>query len=178
MIDIKKEIQENDVLVVLFGEDYQKNLLDMIKNTEATYKKICYITLNKPYNNLIEVLKKNSIDIEKFNFVDAITSTVIKPASIKNCRFVTAPNALTELNLAIGKECISHNSDLFIFDSLSSLLIYEKGPTLIRFVHSVINELRTYNIKIIFTLLKEDYVSTLMKDLNMFVDKIIEIGKE
>ena len=49
----------------------------------------------------------------------------------------------------------------------------EKGPVLIEFVHSVIQSVKMYKIRIIFTALKSDIDSALMKDLNMFADKVI-----
>lgn len=176
MIDFGKEIHDNEVLVVVCSENYQKILMDVIKEAEKRFEKLCFVTLNKPYNNLAEILKKNNIDIKKFSFIDAITSTVVKPGSAKNCVFVTAPNALTELNIAITKECKNFNPRLFIFDSLSNLLVYEKGPVLIEFVHSVIQSVKMYKIKIIFTALKSDIDSALMKDLSMFADKVIQMG--
>ena len=111
----------------------------------------------------------------KFEFIDGVTSTVRKADSTENCRFIPAPNALTELSLMIDKECKEHMPDLLIFDSLSSLLIYEKEPTLLRFAHAIVNELRINNVKSIFTLLKEDYQSTKIKEISLFVDKIIKV---
>ena len=175
MIDIIKELQKNEVLVLLFEEDYQNNLLRVVKKAEAASKKICYITLTKPYYHLVKFFKQNDINVEKFAFIDGVTSTVRKADSSENCRFIPAPNALTELNLMIAKECKEYMPDLLIFDSLSSLLIYEKEPVLLRFVHTIVNELRMNNVKSIFTLLKEDYDSRAIKDISLFVDKIIKV---
>jgi len=174
MIDIKKDIKDNDVVVVIFKEDYQKNLMEVTRDLSEQFEKICYINLNKPYDALVESFKKNNININKFSFIDGITSTVKTPLFIKEVRFVSAPNDLTNLNIEITKECRENHPNIFIFDSLSSLLVYEKDFVLIEFVHSVIESLRNYKIKILFTSLDADIDSSLMKDLAMFADKIIK----
>ena len=174
MIDLEKEIQDNEITVILCNSDYPEILNEIIKQTSENFEKIGYVTLNKPYNTLIEIFKKNNVDLKKFGFVDAITKSVIKPESIKNCVFISAPNALTEMSIVIKKVSESQHPDIFIFDSLSSLLVYEKGPTLIKFVHSLVEFLRVHKIKIIFIALKSDIDSALIKDLSMFADKMIK----
>lgn len=172
MADLAKEINDNEVLVIVYGEDYQQKLIENIKEAEKQIEKICYVTLNKPYHNLVETFKKNSINLKKFLFIDAITSTVIKPKPADNCLFISSPSALTELNITID-ETAKHSPNLLIFDSLSALLVYQKGPTAIKFVHSIANGLRIHKVKAIFTILKGDVDSVLMKDLGMFADKVI-----
>ncbi len=112
--------------------------------------------------------------MKKFGFIDAITKLVMKPESVKNCVFVSATNALTEASIVVKKVCESQQPDMLIFDSLSSLLAYEKGHVLIKFIHSLVEFLRVHRIRITFIALKEDIDSPLIKDLSMFVDKIIK----
>ncbi len=62
-----------------------------------------------------------------------------------------------------------------MFDSLSTLLAYEGSSSIIQFSHNVITKLRINNCKAVFITLKEDINSELIKDLYMFVDKVVEL---
>ncbi len=45
--------------------------------------------------------------------------------------------------------------------------------TSIKFVHSIVSKIRSADKKCIFFSLKEDADSDMMKDVNMFVDKVV-----
>lgn len=175
MADLTKEFQDNDILVVVFSENYQEKLFELIKEIEKQDEGICYISLNKPYPSLIGSFKKNNINVNKFLFVDAITCTVKRTKPEKNCIFISSPNALTELNIVITETIKSQNFKFLVFDSLSALLVYEKMLGVREFVHSVVNNLRIYKTKGAFIILKGDIDSTVMRDLRMFADKIVKI---
>ena len=42
-----------------------------------TSKKICYISLNKTYNAIEDMLKKEKIDVKKFFFIDTISRSFL-----------------------------------------------------------------------------------------------------
>jgi len=169
---IKKDFFKNNIIVYVCGEDYQKEAIKLIKTAEKKFERINYITLNKTYNELIILFKKEKIDIKKFSFIDAITNMEM-PKTTKNCIYTCSPYMLTEMSIAITKDCINHKPELFIFDSLSSLLVYERGDTLVKFSHSIINFVRAHNTKIAFIIMNKDYNIPVMKDLDMFSDETI-----
>ncbi len=172
--DLQKELKEKSILVVISSEDYQEALKNIIKVAETEMDRICYVSLNQPYKVLVDTFKERGYDLKKFTFIDGITNTLTQFSSAPNCQFISAPNALTELSIAITKEFRKTNPNLIIFDSLSSLLIYQKGSILIEFVHTIIQTVRLNKGKILFTILNADIESPLMKDLSMFADKIIQ----
>jgi hypothetical protein len=57
----------------------------------------------------------------------------------------------------------------------STLLIYEETSTVVKFSHSIISAMRSNGTKLIFTCLKDDAQTELIKDLSMFVDSITEL---
>jgi len=116
-------------------------------------------------------------DLKKFFFIDAVTASVKTPEENDNVVFISSPRALTELNITLNKVLEVGNLDCTVFDSLSTLLVYEDQMTVIRFVHNVMAKLRTTNSKGVFTALKEDITTNLMKDLNMFADKVVELSR-
>jgi hypothetical protein len=174
--DVAAEIKKNQVvLFVLTKNNYTVALVEILKALENVSKKIAYITFNQPYNSLLSNFASKKIPSSKFFFIDTVTKSVKQAAAAPNCIFVSAPNALTEISVAFSKALNEQKCDSSIFDSLSMLLVYEKAHSIIQFTHNVITKLRMGQSKGIFLALKEDATSELMKDLYMFVDKVVEM---
>jgi hypothetical protein len=176
-IDIKKEIEDNQIIVfVISNELYIERLISLIKIL-TKMGKILYVTINKPYSTLMDNFQKNAIPKDQFFFIDAITRTVKKPEPIKNVEFISSPSALTELSLSISTTLEKQKFYSVLFDSLSTLLIYQEPLMVIKFAHSAISMLRTAGVKVILTVLSGDISSDLIKDLNMFADKVVDTSK-
>jgi len=132
--------------------------------------------LNKLYNALTKSLKDNSIDIKKFCFVDGVTKTADPSAkSDGNVKYVSSPSALTQLSVMTIADCKEHKPECVLFDSLSTLLIYQKGDVVTQFIHSLTGKIRTFGCVGIFTALEGDIGSDLIKEMGMFVDKVIRL---
>jgi KaiC/GvpD/RAD55 family RecA-like ATPase len=172
-LDLGQEIGDGEVVVVCC-ENYQKDSISILKWAVKEGKKICYVTINKPYDTLIQILKKNNIDTKKFFFVDAITKTIKEASPVDNCVFVSSPNSLTEMSIAVRAAC-KQGFDILIFDSLSALMVYEKEEGASTFLHSLVNILRVHKVKALFEVLSVDEGSKMMKNMQMFVDKKIKI---
>jgi len=83
--------------------------------------------LNKTFNALEETLKKSKANLKNMVFIEAISKTMKKtPDQEGQCYYVSSPSAMTELSIAIEK-FLRHEFDYLIFDSLNSLLVYEKN---------------------------------------------------
>lgn len=177
-IDIKEGIKNNKIVVfVIPNKEYAARLEEIITALSKVYKSMCYVSLNKPYNVLINKLKKSKIDTEKFFFIDCITESVEGNAVKDHVFYVYSPKALTELSITIKKVLDKAKIEITIFDSLSTLLIYEEIVNVIRFTQSLMTTLRTRGSGGIFTCLKEGISEDLIKDLNMFADKVITLDQ-
>ncbi|MBS3130901.1 hypothetical protein J4212_00555 [Candidatus Woesearchaeota archaeon] len=177
-MDLQAEIKgSNLVLIVTSKEKYHAELIEVVKAAAASMDKVCYVCFNEPYSFVLENMKKNGIDAGKFFFIDTITRNVQEPPPAKDCIFVSSPNALTEISMALSKALNEQHCSGILFDALSALLVYEKGHTLIQFVHNVITKIKIRNGRAIFIALRDDLESELIKDLHMFVDKAIDAGK-
>lgn len=173
-MDIKKDINENNIIVLIISnKKYSAILEDTVKALASAYSKLCYTSLNKPYDKLLNEFKKNNIDAGKFFFIDCVSEKI---STGKNVLYVSSPRSLTELNITINKVLDAGDIQLTIFDSLSTLLAYEGSMTVIKFLHSIISAFRTYGSKCIFTCMKDDVNADIIKDLKMFADKVVEVG--
>ena len=169
---VGKEIQKNNILMLsVSSKDYRSATSDLI-DFSKNFKKTCYVTLNDSSDSIISKLGKDS---KRVCFIDCVTSTVKKPADREGVIYVSSPRALTEISIALKKAIDGFKMDFVIFDSISALLVYEKSLSAMKFVHNMVLMLRQGNISTVFIILKEDVSEELMKDLSMFVDKVVEV---
>jgi len=168
------QINSNNVtLVVVPNNNYNSSVLNFVKKLDK--KSFGYVSVNKGYSALIESFKNKKINLKNFFFVDCVTKTITEPKKVDNCIYVSSPKALTELSLATTK-LIMAGFDGVILDSLSTMLIYHKPKEISRFVHSIINKTReNTNLHLILTLSSKDQDSELFKEVEVFVDQVVEL---
>ncbi|MBN1793053.1 hypothetical protein JW826_05205 [Candidatus Woesearchaeota archaeon] len=172
---LQDDIKNNQiVLIVVTKTNYQSHIDEIIKAVDASSEKICYAALTKPYNSIIATLKKLNLDSGKYFFIDVLTSTIKTPAPDPNCEFIQAPSALTEISLAYTKAVQEKGCKNTLFDSISTLTVYQEEGEVIKLVHTLINKARVNNLKSVYIALQEDN-QELIKDIFMFVDSVIEI---
>ena len=174
-MDLKKEIGNNQmILIIIPNEKYTEAILEIAKQLSNGYKKICYVSLNKLYNALTKSLESNNIEVKKFCFVDGVTKTAEPNVkSDGNVKYISSPSALTQLSVMVIADCKENKPECVLFDSLSTLLIYQKGEVVTQFIHSLTGKIRTVGCVGIFTALEGDTDSDLIKEMGMFVDKVI-----
>lgn len=172
-MDLKKEVSQNSiVLLVIAGENFSKNTEVILKTFSK--QKVCYTTINKGVDVLIDTLNKNKIAKENFYFIDAVTKTILEPKKQSNCIFISSPNSLNELSLAIHN-CIQKKFPLLVIDSLSTLSIYHSANNLSHFVHHIINEARSEKVSIIFLISDKDKNGDLYGSIEPFMDKVVHL---
>ncbi|MCD6477411.1 MAG: hypothetical protein J7K87_00185, partial [Candidatus Aenigmarchaeota archaeon] len=170
---LKKVMDDKKITLIYFKSiKYRDVMKDLVGIAYKKFRKICYITLNDPYATIISNL---NIKEEKIVFIDCVTSTVESPKSKKNVIFVSSPHALTEISISLEKAIKNKKVDFVIFDSISAMLIYEDSFTIMKFIHRLVLTFRARSISAFFVIMKEDLSDELMKDLAMFVDKIVGV---
>jgi archaellum biogenesis ATPase FlaH len=163
------------LVLVIPAEEYQTYLPAIVRQIGREFKNILYVSLNKPYESILEMISENDLDSGKFTFIDGITKTADIPVEDTGCVFISSPSSLTELSLGISNLIEGREYDFMLFDSLSTLLVYESQAVVSKFLHFIIAKLRLRGVNTVFTCLNVDVETTLMKDLNMFVDRIVSV---
>ncbi|MFH0874633.1 MAG: hypothetical protein V1859_01760 [archaeon] len=170
---IKEDLLNSEVtLVVMSKGNYIKNSQELLSLVSSISNKVCYVTLNKPSNTIVNALKSRNIEASKFYFVDAITNTVQSTTNTNNCTYISSPTALTDISLAFSEGLSDKGCDNAIFDTISTLIVYQDINSVIKFTHNLITKIRVLGKKSVFVALKEDS-EELVKDLNMFVDSVV-----
>src|SRR3989338_1306549 len=166
-----KELKDYIALATVPASSYNKTNIEIIKNFISEGIPGVYITLNKPYSTMLESFKKNKIDTRLIIFVDSVTklaSSNVKKD--KNCLFIGSPERLSDISIAMDQavRAIPTKEKFVFFDSLSTLLIYNKSDTVARFIHFLATKMRAWKVKgIIISLEKEKN-----KDL---IDKLTQV---
>ena len=173
-MDIKKELELNKTLLLIMPSvNYNEVIVDTLK--ELSGKSACYVTLNKTFSSLKELFNKKDIDTKNVVFIDTISKTIKDvPDQTKGCYFCSSPGALSEISVKISK-LLNHNFEYLIFDSLTNLLIYQQDDPVAQFLSNLANKIRDTNTKAIFYVLSVKAQDELIKETEMFVDKVIEI---
>lgn len=175
-MDIKTELNKNKVLLALISsKDYHKEMVKLLKKLDKV--SICYVTLNKTAELLREQFKKEKVNVENIIFIDGISQTIKQtPKQTDYCYYVSSPGALEQLSLMIGK-FLKHNFHYLIFDSVTSLLVYEKKNPIIKFLSTVINNIQTSQTRaVVCSVLNQEH-QDVMQEISMFVNKTITFKK-
>ncbi len=162
------------LLVVLPGDSYSGTLLDLCRELDQSFDSICYVTLTKMLQSIVQAFEKGGINYNKSEFIDACTQTVVKKfLPSKRAIYIDAPNALTDILLAISRVLDAKKSPVLLFDSVSVLFIYRDPNTVAKFVHSITTMLRAKGVTGIFTCLATDEASGQLSQLEPFVDQVV-----
>jgi len=178
MIDIKKELSENNIIMVIIPNDvYNKYSKLIIKQLKELNEPVCYLNSNMIIDELRGFLKKD-INTENFFIVDTVTKTVnLSPKDYNNVVYITDPSALTEMNIKIKRVFDNNKINLLFFDSVSSLLVYRNESYVVRSIKDVIMHIRKNKGRGIFMALEEDIKKGKLKDVESLVDKVVRVGK-
>lgn len=173
-----KDLKEYVALATVEASKYQKTNLEIIKRiiSEENIPGV-YVTLNKPFRIMKDVFKKENIDSDMIIFIDAVTKTAggeIKKT--ENCLFIGSPENLSDISIAMDQavRAIPSEEKFVFFDSLNTLLIYNKAPTVARFIHFLAGKMRTWKVKGIIVSLQKEKNKELIKELMQFCDVSID----
>jgi|SRR3989344_4879554 len=177
---IRKELdgsKEKKIGVVLIKpEDYREATIIISEYFLSRLKlKGIYVTLNMPYYSILENLKKNDINSSKLYFIDCVSKQASGFKNIKNCCFVENPESLTELSLAITEAINTGNFNFLVFDSISTMLMYNDLKIVERFVHYAINKLRSYDMDGALLFINDEKSKELANVIMQFCDKFIAL---
>ncbi len=172
--DILSTLNKNqNVVLISSSRDHEQVMIDLHKAVSKKFK-ICMITIHKSFPALIKKFKEQGIDYSNYCFIDCISAENTKVKDSEQCMYVPSPVALTELAIVVTKMKKMHKTDLIILDNISSMLIYNKEPTVLRFLNFMMAKVRKTETKAIYSILKESR-KEFIADLTLFADAVIEI---
>ncbi|HLC72188.1 MAG TPA: hypothetical protein VJH37_01235 [Candidatus Nanoarchaeia archaeon] len=167
-------VEEYVALATVDAEHYQQTNIDLVKFlTEVDETPGVYVTLNKPFSTMEDLFKKNSVNTDMIIFIDAVTRTTGGSTEKTNkCLFIGSPENLSDVSLAMDQavRAIPGEKKFLFFDSLSTLLIYNKPITVAKFIHFLSGKMRMWRVKGIIISLEKESDKELLSELSQFCD--------
>jgi len=98
------------------------------------------------------------------------------PENIENAVFVENPELLEEITMYLEKS-LSNTSDpkFLVFDSISSMLVYNDSKSIEEFIHTVANKLRLEGTLGVILIARDESTKTIERTVTQFVDKHVSI---
>ncbi len=137
-----------------------------------------YVSVNKPYMDIVKTLPNKETSIPQTQFVDAITALTGRGVEDNQVvTFIDSPLALVELNLAISDRMkgLVSNQKFLILDSVSTLLVYNTPQSVEKFCHTVIAKNRAENVLGLFLMIESEDHRGVVETLAQFVDNVITV---
>jgi len=174
-----KSLEDDEVVLFLVSQehisDFQQDLFTQLKKGKDF---LIYVTANKPYATMVNILNRQNVDMKKVFFIDLVTQlTGFNPSRAGNVVFCP-PASLTHLSISIQSAVSSLPKDskkVLFFDSLSTLLLYNESKTLATFAHSLLSKLRAWQVKGLVLMLDQESDKVLISQVSSFCDKVIKL---
>ncbi len=163
-------------------EEYVTTILSVLKHVVTPETIGVYISVNKPYFSLTEIMKAQKIPTENMYFLDCASGLMGKtPQELERTYILSGPTNLTELSITLstllssdklkGKE----SQTILFLDSISTFLIYNDANVVARFLHTIAGRVRTHNIRGVFFSLHDDITKGPISSTVQFHDKVLRI---
>ena len=134
---------------------------------------VVYVTVNKSFSTLIEHFQEEKIETSKIFIIDAISPGKQRAG---NAVFVGSPKALTNISITTTSTLKKlKTAKILIFDSISTLLVYNKFPVVKDFIAFITKEMKELKVTFVMTCIKEMTDKKTIAELTAFVDDIIEV---
>ena len=165
------------VLFIATPTKYLEQNLELLRDFVNRRKMAgIYVTVNRPYESLVSMLKGEKVDTARMFFIDMVSKMPQdKPSRTGNCIFMGSATNLTDLSVAISQAVSANTKDKkFIFlDSLSTMLIYNEAGSLAKFSHFLTSRLREWNVDGVFISLDTKSDKELTEKLSQFCDRVV-----
>lgn len=138
------------------------------------------VSANKPYMVARETFQRNGI-MDSLTYLDCASRFAGVNPQAENLIVLENPANLTELDIALTK-CIRQCSkiDFLLFDSLTTMLIYNKKELFTRFAHRLAIRLKSSKITTFFLMVEQKSMMEVLSFLSTIADKIshLQIDEE
>jgi len=134
-----------------------------------------YATLNKQYEVIKSELEEKKIDTDNILFIDGVSKKRNTPENAGKVTYISGPESLTDLSIAITVATNTGNYKFLLLDSLTTLLIYNDAHNTQKFAHYLISKMSSYGMSMIILTLDEENSKKMLPILTPFCTKVITV---
>lgn len=172
-------IDDGEVVLVVAPSDNVDAINTDIVRHYTTKGGICiYVNVSKPYTTMERRFEKADADTDNIFYIDCATALAgVEVDRAANAVFLK-PSDLTHISLTIENalESLPGGRDrVLLFDTLSTLMLYNDDQMVSKFAHSLMTRLRGWEVKSIILTLSEETDERIMSQLRQFADRVVDL---
>ncbi|UUX93026.1 DUF7504 family protein [Methanoplanus endosymbiosus] len=180
---MSRSFSDNSLVLILSDAmDLKEENIALTSVLAKNNYNVVIITSNLPASILTKEYELKGVEMKNVYFIDLITRYALgsNPGNSDSVQYISTPENLTEIGIAITKILgnIENDRIVFLFDSVTSMLIYTSSDKITRFLHFIVNKIRLKNSKGIFMATGGGINPALLMQLRTFVDAVIEDKEE
>ncbi|MBS3162586.1 hypothetical protein J4467_01570 [Candidatus Woesearchaeota archaeon] len=137
--------------------------------TETFSKKGIYLSLNRPYENLIQNFSQSRIDHSQLFFLDNVSRS---ESDVDNCYFLSSD--LAKLNLSFCSSVKEKSPDFMLMDSLNDLFLEDENRAT-KLLNEYIKKAKVNEINGLILVIKEPIIDEIIDVYKKDIDSVIEI---
>ncbi len=171
---VRKKIEEvpkkGVTLFVCSPDKYHETRNMILKIWTETFSKNClYLSLNRPYENLIQDFTQSKIEHNKMFFLDTLSRS---ESDVDNCYFIG--NDLKKLHLSFSSLIKEKEPDFIVMDSLNDLFLEDENRAK-KLLNEYIRKAKVNEINGIVLLIKEPLIDEIIDEHMKNFDNVIEV---
>ncbi len=170
--------EEYIALITVNANDYLRvnlHTLRFLCNGKGLYG--IYVSINRPYKSILNIMKGSGIETDNMFFVDCISILLgDTPFRTAKCLF-TSPENLTDMAVLIDQwvSNLPEGGKFLFFDSLSTLFIYNSVGTVTKFSHFLTGKMRQWGLNGVLMSLEKENNPEILDSISQFCDRRINL---
>lgn len=176
---IAGSIDDGEVVLLVSPSDRVDAINTEIVTHYTAQGGICvYVNVSKPYTTLEHRFEKAGADTDNIFYIDCATSLAGADVGRAGNVIFRNPAELTNISLTIENalESLPGGRDrVLLFDTLSTLMLYNDDRMVSKFAHSLMTRLRNWEAKSIILTVSEETDPRIMSQLRQFADRVVQV---
>lgn len=170
------ELEKNySIILIAPKNNYNAYQIRLAKYFSEKQKGI-YISLNRKADELRKELLEKKVDSKDILFIDGLSEIVDEEADkTKNTLFISSPSEISALEEKIILAMEKQKKGFIIFDSLTTLLVYNEAETVEKFVHKLSAKIKESDFESVF-LIVDSANERVLSTISQFFDKVIDLS--
>ena len=171
-------------LAIVEPQNYTESRMGLLRRFVKKKKMAgVFVTVNKPFEKLLQEIRAEGIDADKVRFVDMISNTTgSEKEGLKGgagVDFLESTGDLTELIMVCEKRLNGIKGEKFIvLDSVSALLVYNQTEAVEKFIHALANKISKAAAFGVIIIIESRQFEGAIQTLSQFCDGVVKVGDE
>jgi archaellum biogenesis ATPase FlaH len=133
-----------------------------------------YVSLHRPFNNLLDNFSTAKIDSKKLFFIDCVTKNEM---DIPNCYFIGNEKDLKSIYLALSSHLKFKKSSFVFIDSLTSLCLCNDEKSVLRFSKNMIKKIHSKKLNGIIIGVSDNHHKKFLEEISAHCDETIDLNE-